>query len=135
MSTTRTIGRCGADEEHLDTVLCKPGDEELKTAVRNVMADLPHGREKLYKPDLRERGISEADAIRLLRGFHAKPLDTVSTQEGTRLPLTKPDRVLKRQMSGILDNGPNPFPQNNEPRSFMYILVNVRDAHETGAQR
>jgi hypothetical protein len=123
-------------EKHLDEKLCKPEDEELKKAVRKFMADLPPGTEKLYKPDLvKGKIISEPDAIRLLRLFHAKPLDTVSTQEGKRVPLTQPDRVLKRQLSGILDSGANPFPQSNEPRSFMYILVNVRDQHETDVQR
>jgi hypothetical protein len=120
-------------DKELDEI-CGDEDEELKTAVRRVMADMPPGTKKLYKPDLLRGGISEVDANALLRCFDAKPLDTVmGAQKNTRHPLTKPHRVLKRQLSEILDSGANPFPQNDEPRSFMYILVNVRDAHETDA--
>ena len=56
------------------------------------------------------------------------PLDTVvGPQDSGQVPLTKPDRVLNREMSGILDSGVNPFPTTGEPRSFIYILVNVQE--------
>jgi hypothetical protein len=113
-------------------------------AIRKLIDDRKAKKaDKLYKADLLEAGVCEADADALLKFFDAKPLDKVRITETKNdgsvvaieiplIPVDDPPSTLKRQASISRGSEPYDAGADEEPRAFMSVLVEVYDKDKAG---